>query len=129
MELLPDQDGDGNRMNAVGWTDSIVDNPAPRPNFRVSPSSMEGTDVGAVIGENVKIGTGMGVMVFSKPSDLGDCVHSYMAVAVAENDESPKLAEKVVQQWGAWRPRCRRISWLVQERICEHSSKDVGQAR
>ena len=61
---------------------------------------MEGTDVGAVIGEKAEIGTGMGVTVFSKPSDLGDCVHSYMAVAVAEKGGSLELAEKVVQQWG-----------------------------
>ena len=100
MELLPDQDGDGNQMNAVGWSDSIVESPANRLSFRISPSSMEGTDVGAVIGEKAEIGTGMGVTMFSKPSDLGDCVHSYMAVAVAAKDEIPKLAEKVVQQWG-----------------------------
>ena len=100
MELLPDQDGGGKQIAATGWTDSIVDNPAPRPNSRVSPSSIEGTDVGAVIGEKAEIGTGMGVTVFSKPSDLGDCVHSYMAVAVVEKGGSLELAEKVVRQWG-----------------------------
>ena len=101
MELFPDQAGGGDHVPIAGWSDPLVAKPAPRLAFRVSPSSMEGTDVGAIISdEEVGIGEGMGVTVFSKPSDLGDCVHAYMAVAVPAKGENRHLAEKVAAQWG-----------------------------
>ena len=100
MELLPDQVEPQSQTFAAGWSDTLVAKPAPRPACRVSPSSMEGADVGAIAVGEADIGEGMGVTVFSKPSDLGDCVHAYMAVAVPAQDENLQLAEKVVAQWG-----------------------------
>ena len=100
MELLPDQVETPSQTPAAGWSDTLVAKPAPRLAFRVSPSSMEGTDVGASIGGKADIGKGMDVTVFSKPSDLGDCVHAYIAVAVPAKDENLQLAKKVVAQWG-----------------------------
>ena len=100
MELLPDQVETPSQTSVAGWSDTLVAKPVPRLACRVSPSSLEGTDVGAIIGEKIEISTGMGATVFSKPSDLGDCVHAYMAVAVPAKDENRQLAEKVVAQWG-----------------------------
>jgi ATP-dependent exoDNAse (exonuclease V) beta subunit len=101
MELLPDQDGgDAEMPSAAGWIDAIVEKPVNYLNSKFSPSSMEGKDVGAAIGEKVEIGEGIGVTAFSKPEELGDCVHSYLAVAEIEKDGGQQLAEKVVRQWG-----------------------------
>jgi ATP-dependent exoDNAse (exonuclease V) beta subunit len=101
MELLPDQDGGEVEMpSAAGWRDAVVEKPVNYLNSKISPSSMEGKDAGAAIGEKVEIGAGIGVTVFSNPEELGNCVHSYLAVAEIEKDECQQLAEKVVRQWG-----------------------------
>jgi ATP-dependent exoDNAse (exonuclease V) beta subunit len=101
MELLPDQDGGEVEMpSAAGWIDAVVEKPVNYLNSKISPSSMEGKDAGSAIGEKVEIGAGIGVTVFSKPEELGNCVHSYLAVAEIEKDECQQLAKKVVRQWG-----------------------------
>jgi ATP-dependent exoDNAse (exonuclease V) beta subunit len=101
MELLPDYVGaEADMPSATGWSDTVVEKSVTYLNSRISPSSMEGTDIGAVIGEKVEIGEGIGLTAFSKPEELGNCVHSYLAVAEIEKDECQQLAKKVVRQWG-----------------------------
>ena len=99
MELLPDRNEEEDIAPVAGWSDAVVAEVPCYPPFRVSPSSMEGTDVGAVVGEEVRIGDGMGVVAFSRASELGDCVHAYMAVLVLGKDDGRQLAERVVGQW------------------------------
>jgi ATP-dependent exoDNAse (exonuclease V) beta subunit len=101
MELLPDYVGaEADMPSATGWSDTVVEKPVTYLNSRISPSSMEGADIGAVIGEKVEIGEGIGLTAFSKPEEVGDCVHSYLAVAVPEKEDSLQLAEKIARQWG-----------------------------
>jgi ATP-dependent exoDNAse (exonuclease V) beta subunit len=101
MELLPDYVGaEADMPSATGWSDTVVEKSVTYLNSRISPSSMEGTDIGAVIGEKVEIGEGIGLTAFSKPEEVGDCVHSYLAVAVPEKEDSLQLAEKIARQWG-----------------------------
>lgn len=100
MELLPEIGEGDYKISAGGWSDIVLAGAAcRRPSFRVSPSSMEGVDVGAVIGEKIDIGSSMGVTIFSRPSELGDCVHAYMAVSVPAKDASMALAEGVIARW------------------------------
>ena len=99
MELLPDRDAVEDMAHVAGWSDAVAADTPCHPPFRVSPSSMEGTEVGAVVGQEVRTGDGMGVATFSRASELGDCVHAYMAVSVPGKDESRQLAERVVGQW------------------------------
>ena len=100
MELLPNSAGGDDKSSKPGWADVVPpDSQRQHLAFRVSPSSMEGADVGAAVGEKIQIGSGMGVTVFARPSDLGDCIHAYMAVAVPSKDESDELAKGVIARW------------------------------
>ena len=100
MELLPERAANSGMTTVEGWSDPVTADAAGcRPSFRFSPSSMEGVDVGAAVGEKIQIGSGMGVTVFARPSDLGDCIHAYMAVAVPSKDESDELAKGVITRW------------------------------
>ena len=100
MELLTERKGDCEMPPQAGWSDSIGKEEKPlHPAFRVSPSSLEGMETGATVGEKIEMSSGMGVTLFSRPSDLGDCVHAYMAAAVPARDENRQLAEGVIARW------------------------------
>ena len=86
----------------VGVRQGFADKAVTCPLFekrKVAPSSLEGGDTGGVKGAESDVG---GVMELKKAvfsSELGECFHSYMAVAVPGGDDS-ELAKGLIERWG-----------------------------
>ena len=87
---------------SVGARQGFADKAVTCPSFekrKAAPSSLEGGDSSGVRGVESDVG---GVMeleetVFS--AELGECFHSYMAVAVPGVDD-PELAKGLIERWG-----------------------------
>ncbi len=68
------------------------------PLYRLAPSSTEVAPVAAAVGEEIPLGGTLPVAGGAFSSELGECFHGYMAVAVPSEDD-PTLARALVARW------------------------------
>ena len=86
----------------VGARQGFADKAVTCPSFekrKVAPSSLEGGDTSGIKGAESDVG---GVMELKKTvfsAELGECFHSYMAVAVPGAD-NPEFAKGLIKRWG-----------------------------
>lgn len=70
----------------------------PHPAAKVAPSSLEGNETAAKVGECIALPGKLPVAERGITSELGDCSHGYMAVALCGCDDLA-LAEGLVSRW------------------------------
>ena len=70
-----------------------------RPAAKVAPSSLEGIETSAKVGECILLSGKLPVAAKGISSELGDCFHGYMAVALCGGDDRA-MAEGLVSRWG-----------------------------
>lgn len=99
MELLPDRQESNDRVTPCGLVDDISGQFVSHPPARIAPSSLEGGDSTGVRGQELKLPARMSLTKESYSSDLGECFHAYMAVAVPGTDDK-SLARGLVERWG-----------------------------
>lgn len=99
MEILPDRQNEVSDENLAGLTDVIPAESACHPPSRIAPSSLEGGTASGVRGREIGFAACMRLVKSSFSSQLGECVHSYMAVAVPGADDRD-LARGLVERWG-----------------------------
>lgn len=81
-----------------GLTDQVV----PCPDYlkaKVAPSLLEGTETMCVEGDQFVLPGKMKLLEEKFSADLGECFHSYAAVAVSGSDDE-ELAKSLISRWG-----------------------------
>ena len=99
MELLPDRQESDEVVTPSGLVDEIPERIVGYPPARIAPSSLEGGDSAGVREREMKLPARMSLIRESYSSDLGECFHSYMVVAVPGTDDK-SLACGLIERWG-----------------------------
>lgn len=99
MELLPDKQESDEGVTPCGLVDDVPGQLVDHPPARVAPSSLEGGGSTGVKGLELKLPDRMSLTKESYSSDLGECFHSYMAVALSGTDDK-SIARGLIERWG-----------------------------